>query len=156
MPLSTLVRIKRLRLQQAERETLRQQTRLQAAQAAKDEAVTSLQRYHDWRLEEERRLFEEHCGKPTSRRALERWRHEVGVLREREARLQEQVVETKQTLLRQREALAEARKTFAKAQQQLDKFLQLQIHALKEANQQQELKEESELDDHYRRDAEAV
>ncbi|WP_252090999.1 type III secretion protein [Pseudomonas sp. MWU13-3659] len=156
MPLSTLVRIKRLRLQQAERETLRQQARLQAAQTAKDQAITAHHDYHAWRLDEERRLFDEHQGQMTQRRVLERWRHEVSLLREREAQLQEQVVEKEQALRRQREALETARKAFAKAQQQLDKFLQLQVRALKEANQLQELKEELEMDEHHRRDAETA
>lgn len=152
MPLKTLVRIKLIKLQQAEREALKQQTRLQAARQAKEQADKAYLDYQQWRREEEQRLFEEHQGQLTDRCALEKWRRRVALLREEEAQHLQQTVESLEALKHQRKALQEAQKAFVKAQQQMDKFQQLHERAREEERCLDELKEELELEEHHSRD----
>lgn len=98
MSLALLLRVRRLRLDRAERAQGRQLLRVRAAAQEHTERQAAQRDYRDWRLAEEQRLFLACQAAMLDRRRLEAWQQQVGLLREKEAGLEQDCAETAQRL----------------------------------------------------------
>ncbi|MFO6381389.1 type III secretion system central stalk protein PscO, partial [Pseudomonas aeruginosa] len=78
MSLALLLRVRRLRLDRAERAQGRQLLRVRAAAQEHTERQAAQRDYRDWRLAEEQRLFLACQAAMLDRRRLEAWQQQVG------------------------------------------------------------------------------
>ncbi|QXH58434.1 type III secretion system stalk subunit SctO [Pseudomonas maumuensis] len=147
MPLNALVQIKQRRLQRAEREAQRQRTQLQAAQADKARCMAAHLAFQRDAREEQQRLFAEHVGQLTDRRALQHWHRQVGLLGAHEARLRAEVMVCEDALAQQHTAHVQAQAKLAQARQEHDSFSQLRDQANLRAARVAEHRQELELEE---------
>ena len=140
-----LLRIKEFREASANREVKVAEARLAERLRAVRDAEEALQSHHDFRVVEERRLFEEVKGEPVHVSRLDQMKQAVALLRDDERRLADKIEEERQTVPPAQKALAEAKDAYAKAMTATEKFRQF-VAIQREA----EAKEVA-----YREDAEA-
>ncbi|UNM20090.1 type III secretion protein [Pseudomonas sp. ArH3a] len=153
MTLPTLLRIKSLRVERAEQALQRQELRVAEAHRAHESASAEHQAYRQWRQAEESRLFDLCKAEPMNRKKLEQWQQQVARLREKEAALEQTIAEHAQSLTQERERLRLNRRQLLEAQQQVEKFNELNRHALAEERMLLEFKEEQELEEFRRVEA---
>lgn len=146
MPLSTLVRIKLMKLDKAERDTRQQLAQLRSIETVYQQSVESLQRYRDWRLAEEATLLACHQGQVLERKTLAQWQRQVAAMRAAEACLDETLDEQTRLLDEQLARLRRSQQQLASARQQAEKFNQLQLQAFAEQRSLLEHKEALELE----------
>ncbi|MDF9618800.1 YscO family type III secretion system apparatus protein [Pseudomonas entomophila] len=147
MPLTTLVRVKHIRLDKAEREARVQLECLQRAEQAHHQSVEAVNDYRDWRLNEEALLYLRHQDSLVSRKLLEQWQRQVAVMREKETGLEQAVDEHRRTLQKQQAIVRQCQEQLKNAQQQAEKFNQLQQEAFALQRLADETKEAAELDE---------
>ena len=147
MSLALLLRVRRLRLDRAERAQGRQLLRVRAAAQEHTERQAAQRDYRDWRLAEEQRLFLACQAAMLDRRRLEAWQQQVGLLREKEAGLEQDCAETAQRLEGERERLRQCRRELLERQRQLEKFAELERHVDAERQGLRERSEEGDLEE---------
>ncbi|MGU1390791.1 type III secretion system central stalk protein PscO [Pseudomonas aeruginosa] len=150
MSLALLLRVRRLRLDRAERAQGRQLLRVRAAAQEHTERQAAQRDYRDWRLAEEQRLFLACQAAMLDRRRLEAWQQQVELLREKEAGLEQDCAETAQRLEGERERLRQCRRELLERQRQLEKFAELERHVDAERQGLRERSEEGELEEFTR------
>lgn len=153
MTLPTLLRIKSLRVERAEQTLQRQERRVAEAHRSHQSAIAEHQQYRAWRQAQEHQLFERCKASPMNRKALEQWQQQVALLREKEATLEQRIAEHTENLTQERERLRLSRRRLQEAQQQVEKFTELNRHALAEERLLLEFKEEQELEEFRRVEA---
>lgn len=84
------------------------------------------------------------------RRRLEAWQQQVGLLREKEAGLEQDCAETAQRLEGERERLRQCRRELLERQRQLEKFAELERHVDAERQGLRERSEEGDLEEFTR------
>ncbi|MBP3996475.1 type III secretion protein [Pseudomonas koreensis] len=147
MTLPTLLRIKRLRVERAEQRLQRQELRVAEAHRAQASAKAEHLEYRQWCQAEESRLFDLCKAESMNRKKLEQWQQQVARLREKQAALEQTIAERTQNLTQERERLNLSRRQLREAQQQVEKFNELNRHALAEERMLLEFKEEQELEE---------
>ena len=155
MPLKTLVRIKKLKLDRAELNVRKHESSVQAANHAHTASVERHQQYTLWRHDEESRLFNQCKAQLLNRRRLEQWQQKVASLREKEAQLEQDIAQCAQAQAQAREQLLQSQKQLWEAQRQVEKFNQLNQRTLEQERLWAEFKEEQELDEFHRQEVTA-
>ncbi len=149
MSLALLLRVRRLRLDRAERAQGRQLLRVRAAAQEHTERQAAQRDYRDWRLAEEQRLFLACQAAMLDRRRLEAWQQQVGLLRER-SRPGTGLRRGRAAPRRERERLRQCRRELLERQRQLEKFAELERHVDAERQGLRERSEEGELEEFTR------
>lgn len=147
MPLTTLVRVKHIKLDRAEREARLQLDCLQRAEQAYHQSVEAVNDFRDWRLNEEALLYLRHQDSLLSRKLLEQWQRQVALMREKQTALEEEIDEHRRTLQKQQALVRQYQEQLKSAQQQAEKFNQLQQEALALQGLAEETNEAAELDE---------
>ena len=145
--IDALLRIKVHREQTAAQALRRQQSLLeqqtQAVQRARDEAT----QFHEYRLQQEQRLFADIKGQLVALRAIEDMNRKIADLREQEVQLKNRIVEEEKRLEEAKKALEAARRQHVSAVREREKFEQF-IEAQRAIERRdQMMKEEAELEE---------
>ena len=118
------MRIREFREAAANREVKVAEARLSERLKAVRDAEEALKSHHDFRVVEERRLFEEVKGEPVHVSRLDQMKQAVALLRDDERRLADKIEEERQTVPPAQKALADAKDAYAKAMTATEKFRQ--------------------------------
>ncbi|ABC31789.1 putative type III secretion protein YscO [Hahella chejuensis KCTC 2396] len=153
--LSALADIKKLRERNAQAEALRKRQLLTQSREKVEEAQRDLQQFEIWRVQEEHRLYDSIMGSEVGLKAIDKVKHQIGMLRLKEVSLAEQVEKARQeqkqaeAALRQAEqALAEAGKAVEKCQMLIE---QVSADAIAEAQRLEELELEEASETNFSR-----
>jgi len=142
-----LLRIKAFREQTAANEVTRHKRlvkeQTQALQAARDEAA----RFQDYRIEQEKKLFEEIKGRTVVLRDLENMKQHVALLREKEALLDTKILDVEKQLTQAEQALEQARKHHMETVREHEKFKQFIEVQWEAERREQESREEQEVEE---------
>ncbi len=140
-----LLRIKEFREDAAQRGVKVAEARLTERLKAVRDAEEALKAHQEFRVTEERRLFEEVKGEPVLVTRLDQMKQAVALLRDDERLLEDKIEEERKTVPPAQEALAEAKENYSSAQTATEKFRQFVA-----IQREEEAKEAA-----YREDAEA-
>lgn len=145
--MDSLLRIKVHREQTAAQALRRQQGLLeqqaQALQRAHDEAA----QFHEYRLQQELRLFADIQGQLVALRAIEDMNRKIADLREQEVQMNNRIVEEEKRLEETKKALETARRQQVAAVREREKFEQfIEVQRAVERREQM-MKEEAELEE---------
>ena len=145
--LDDLLKIKRLR----EDDAISVQAQAQAFLEEQIEARDGKQReeadYKVWRVGEEDRLYNEIYGKNVGLDDLEKLREQIGLLRQRELALHEEWLQAEDGVKQARSALEEAQRLRMKAHKEVAKYEEYNQIIVKKEKREAELREEVELED---------
>ena len=125
---------------EARRTVDRQRAACKAGQTALDE-------YNVWQEAEKVRLYEEVYRKSVTRAKLEGYRERIGLLRQRQLRLEEELDKAERDLQAAEAELQEARRKRLDAHRQVVKFEEYQAVLEAEQKREAERKEEAEAED---------
>lgn len=140
-----LLRIKKFREDAAHREVKVAEARLAERLKAVRDAEEAFETHHDFRVQEEARLFQEIKGEPVHVSDLDKMKQAVGLLRDDELRLQEKIEEERKTVPPAQDAVKKAKDAHSAAMTATEKFRQF-------VEMQQEIENKEEA---FREDAEA-
>ncbi|MDF5884199.1 YscO family type III secretion system apparatus protein [Pseudomonas aeruginosa] len=150
MSLALLLRVRRLRLDRAERAQGRQLLRVRAAAQEHTERQAAQRDYRDWRLAEEQRLFLACQAAMLDRRRLEAWQQQVGLLRERKPAWNRTAPRPRSASKGSASACGRCRRELLERQRQLEKFAELERHVDAERQGLRERSEEGDLEEFTR------
>lgn len=150
MIIRTLLTIKTLRLERSKQALDQQMLKVQAAHHACQQSIEEHRAFREWRIGEEICLFDECKATVLDQRALEQWQQKVALLRKQEGQREEVIAEKQAQLDREREQYKMCQQQYRSAQQQTEKFEELNRHALAEEKLLLEFKEEQELEEFRR------
>ena len=125
---------------EARRNVDQRQADCQARRAALDE-------YSDWQEAEKARLYEEVYRKSITRAKLESYREQIGLLRQRQLQLEEELGKAERELRAAEVELEEARRKRLDAHKQVVKFEEYQAVLEEEQRREAERREEAEVED---------
>lgn len=108
---------------------------------------TALDEYNIWQEAEKLRLYEEVYRKSVTRAKLEGYRERIGLLRQRQLRLEEELDKAERDLQAAEAELQEARRKRLDAHRQVVKFEEYQAVLEAEQKREAERKEEAEAED---------
>ena len=145
--LEDLLTIKRRREDDAAAAVGEAQRIVAARQAAREAARTALDEYDVWQEREKSRLFEEVHRKSVTRAKLEGYREQIGLLRQRQLELEEELEKAGRELAAAEAELEEARRKRLDAHRQVVKFEEFESVLEAERMRDAERKEETEAED---------
>ena len=108
---------------------------------------TALDEYNVWQEAEKVRLYEEVYRRNVTRAKLEGYREQIGLLRQRQLRLEEELEKAERDLQVAEAELREARRKRLDAHRQVVKFEEYQAVLEAEQKREAERKEEAEAED---------
>ncbi|HOB61142.1 MAG TPA: YscO family type III secretion system apparatus protein [Candidatus Competibacteraceae bacterium] len=144
---ANLLKIKAHREQNAAQAARRQQQvveqQAQTVRQARDEAV----KFHQYRLQQEQRLFDDIKGKLVALRAIEDMNGNIAALREQEALLETRILDEEKRLKAAQKTLEDLRQRHQAAIRECEKFKQF-VEAQRAIEfREQAMKEENELEE---------
>ena len=145
--LEDLLTIKRRREDNASAAVGEAQRTVAARQAALEAGKAALDEYNVWQESEKSRLFEEVHGKSVTRAKLEDYREQIGLIRQRQLELEEELEKAGRELATAEAELEEARRKRLDAHRQVAKFEEYQAVLQAEREREAERKEETEAED---------
>ena len=142
-----LLRIKKFREDAAKRAVTVAEARLAERLKAVRDAEEALSDHHAFRIDEERRLFNEMKGEEVHLSDLENMKQAVGLLRNDELHLREKIDEERQTVPPSQKALAEAKEAHSHAMTATEKFRQFVAMQRAEEAKEAAFKEDAEAEE---------
>jgi hypothetical protein len=142
-----LLRIKQYREQTAAQAVRCQQSLLEQQAQVLDQTREDATRFHDQRLRDEQRLFEEIRNRTVKLRDIEDFNHRTAALREQEALLESRVLAEEKRLTDAQQALDAARQRYlatVREREKFDQFVDIQRVA---AARESMMREENELEE---------
>lgn len=118
-----------------------------ARQAAREAGLAALDEYSVWQEKEKTRLFEEVHRKSVTRAKLEGYREQIGLIRQRQLELEEELEKAGRELATAEAELEEARRKRLDAHRQVVMFEEYQAVLEAEREREAERKEEGEAED---------
>lgn len=142
-----LLRIKKFREDKAERDVKVAEAKLAERLSSVKRAEEALKSYHDFRLKEEIRLFNEIRGEKIHVAALEKMKRMVALLRDEEQNLEQDLEKEKQTVPPAKENVRKAEEIHSEAVMATEKFkefisIQMEIESLEEGRREEAESEE--------------
>lgn len=145
--LEDLLTIKRRREDDAAAVVGEAQRTVDRQRAACKTRQTELDEYNVWQDAEKARLYEEVHRKSVTRAKLEGYRERIGLLRQRQLGLEEELEKAERDLQAAEAELQEARRKRLEAHRQVVKFEEYQAVLEAEQKREAERKEEAEAED---------
>lgn len=142
-----LVKVKKLREEDAIRALAKAQEHLRACQQAEAAKRQEQADYKAWRLKEEERLYKEIENKPVQRRKLDEVRADIASFHRKALRLQEEALDCEQQTREAEDSLALAKQARQKAWGEVERFEELNDRFEAEAAKEQERQEEDEMEE---------
>ena len=145
--LGELLTIKRRREDDAAAAVGEARRTVAARQAAREAGQAAIDEYNVWQEREESRLFEEVHRKSVTRAKLEDYRERIGLLRQRQLQLEEELEKAVRELATAEAELEEARRKRLDAHKQVVKFEEFESVLEAERKRAAERREENEAED---------
>ena len=145
--LDDLLKIKRLREDDAISVLAKAQAFLGEQIGARDKKCREEVDYKVWRTGEENRLYDEICGKNVALSDLEKLREQIGLLRQRELALHEERLSAEESVEQARSALEEAKRQRIQAHKEVIKYEEYNQIVVEGEKHEAEAREEGELED---------
>ncbi len=145
--LDDLLKIKRLREDDAISALVKAQSFLGEQIEARDAKQREEADYKVWRVDEENRLYDEICGKNVALSDLEKLREQIGLLRQRELALHAEFLQMQESVKQARSALEEAKRRRVQAHKEVTKYEEYNQIIVEREKREAEAKEEAELED---------
>ena len=145
--LEDLLTIKRRREDDASTAVGEAQRTLTARQADRETSQAALDEHNVWQESEKSRLFEEVHRKSVTRAKLEGYREQIGLIRQRQLELEEELEKAGRELATAEAELEEARRKRLDAHRQVAKFEEYQAVLEAEHEREAQHKEEAEAED---------
>lgn len=142
-----LLKIKEFRETAAKRGVKVAEARLTERLKAVDDAEEALREHHEFRIVEEKRLFDEVRGEPVHLSDLDKMKQAVGLLRDDELRLKDKIEEERKTVPPAQEALSEAKDTHSKAMTATEKFKQFVAMQMEIEKKEAAFREDAEAEE---------
>jgi len=145
--LKQLEKIKQRKLERAQKELKSAQAKILAKRAEVTKAQQKLQQYISWRVAEEDRLYEQAYEKCLSAKGLDDLRHEIGMLRAKDASLNRLILDAEHQVdlaIQEKDACQLA---VQQAQKVLEKYSILLVQEAQKLKREQEREEEQVLDE---------
>ncbi|NJN46467.1 MAG: YscO family type III secretion system apparatus protein [Candidatus Competibacteraceae bacterium] len=142
-----LLRIKAFREQNAAAAVTRQkrvvEECVQSVQHARDEVV----RFRAYRIQQEQQRFDDIKGRPVPLQAIENMKLHAAGLKDKESRLESQILVEEKRLKEAQQALEQARQHHADAVREHEKFSEFMAIQREAEQREQALREENELEE---------
>ena len=145
--LDDLLKVKKLREDDAISELARAESDLERKVAAHESKQRERSDYDTWRIAEEEHLYRDIQGKEVSVDDLEELRERIASLRQRGLQLEEEVERAAHEVERARNTVAEARRARVVAYKEVTKFDEYNRILVDERRRDLERREEAELED---------
>ncbi len=145
--LHDLLKIKHIREQSAEREVRKCQSQLEKAQQEVKNRQTAFEEYVEWRVQEEKRLYDNIINAEIHQNDLDKLKQEVAILREKDVTLEQAIAEAEKEVEVAKLALLEAQQQHAKAMQAVEKFEEFTKIQDEEAKKEAERLEDLEMEE---------
>ncbi len=142
-----LLRIKKFREQTAANEVLRQQHVLAEQTRTVQEARTEATQFHNYRVTQEKKLFDDIRGQAVVLRDLDDMKMHVALLREKEALLDSKILAAEKQLAKAKQALEQARKQHMATVREHEKFKQFIEIQWEAERREKESREEQEVEE---------
>ena len=146
-PLQRLLRLRFIREDKAAAEVTRRKQLLAEAKLEKIRCEKELADYREWRIEEEKRLFDAIKGKEISQKELDAYKHELLKLRGKEVQLEERIFEAQKQIDRCEQNLQDARDAYLGAVKERKKIEEHRSRWVEIEKLRQEREEEKELEE---------
>lgn len=145
--LSRLKSIKTKKLEKAQQALQRALSAIKARKKALHNAREKLSQYIQWRLNREDQLFAEAYEECLNLKGLNELRHKIGVLRGKDAELNQKILDAEHQLDLAVEHKNTCQQEVVKAEKVLEKYTTLLIEETAKKKRQQEREEEAALDE---------
>ena len=145
--LSAIEEIKQLREKNAQAEVLRERAEFARCEQELKNAEQSLKDYSEWRVGEERRKYQSILGSKVDLKGLEKVKHEIGVLRQKEVTLEDQINQARKERNRAERDLYRAELALNEARKALEKCHAIATEAAKEHLANVMRKEDNEMEE---------
>ncbi len=145
--LNDLLKIKRLREEDAIAALAKAQAFLERQIVTRDKKCREEDEYKVWRLSEEDRLYDEIYGKNVALKTLEELREQIGLLRQKELQLHEAYLQAEKDVAAAQSALEEAQRRRLETYKEMTKYEEYNQIIVDEEKRETERKEEIELED---------
>jgi flagellar biosynthesis chaperone FliJ len=149
-PLEDICRVRRFRVDRAEREVTQKRRLLQQAQALCEARKREVREYHDWRLAEERREYEKVMGQQITMADLNRMRARIADLRTQEMSLEDLVTQAENGIAEAQKVLDDALREHIEKSRALEKLLVHRESWMKEWQAEQEQIQDKEMEEFAR------
>ncbi|OZG72677.1 hypothetical protein BTA51_14200 [Hahella sp. CCB-MM4] len=145
--LSALSDIKKLREKNAQAEVFKKRRSVMQRQEDLAQAKQELQRFENWRIQEEHRLYDEIMGSEVGLKEIDNVKHQIGLLRLKEVSLAEKFEQSKQELKQAEAALVQADLALAEAGKAVEKCQMLIDRINADASVEAQRNEDLELEE---------
>ena len=145
--LNEILTIKRRREDDAAAAVGEAQRRLERREAERQDKSRELREYDVWQAAERVRLFEDVRNKGVTRSELERYREQVGLLRQRQLQLEEELAAAQGEVAAAESGLQKAREARLAAHREVLKYEEYQGILERERLREAERREEAETED---------
>lgn len=142
-----LLRIKRRREDSAAAAVAEARRAAQAADDARRDKERELKAFVGWHVNEKERLFREVGGRNVTRKDLDRYREDIGVLRQRQIQLEEELAAAERAVSEAEAAVESARQRRIAANREVVKFEEYGSMLAAEEARAAQRREDSEADD---------
>lgn len=145
--LDELLKVKRLREDEAEKEWIKAKEQLSLKMAEEREKKHALEDYKIWRKQEENRLYEKIVGRNISQPKLAETREEIGLLKQKQMTLHQELLDSQEAVAQARQTVQAAKEKHLEASKKVLKYEELDTVEQKAKQREGEYKQEVETED---------
>lgn len=149
--LEDLLKVRKFREEIAGNEALVKKTKLEEAVALVKKKKKELVEYRKWRIETEQKLFDDIKGKLINLKELDDIKIKIGLMREKEALLEQEIMEARKKRNSAQKKLEEAQEAYRTAIRETEKIEEHKKMWLEELTKEEEELQDKELEDFHTR-----
>lgn len=146
-PLEELLRVRRLREDDATNELTRRRREVEQAERMLEQRQRELEEYTAWRIQREAELYEQVIGKQVPLKALDDLKKDIQILRDQEITYQERILAAEKALAEAKARLVEAQAAYQATRKDRQKIDEHKGIWAAEAAREYEAGQELELED---------